>query len=282
VLRTGWNQHEQVLTTANAKVPGFGLLHSVALDDQVDAQPLFIAGQAVQGQGTHDVVYVVTESNTIYAIDASNGVVLKQQNLGSPVPASLSGIDKCSNNAANIGIGSTPVIDQSRGVLYAITYTLESGKPVYRLHALDLSGLTDKVPSVIISASHKLSDGSTYNFQPEHARQRAALLAANGYIYAGFASWCDWHADVSRGWLLGWEPGSLKPLAASQLNNLLQPDPVPGGRSTCLRSGCQDTALRQMSSATCSSRQGTRIPARPRGTGPRTMCRNRSSSSLRI
>ena len=228
VRRTGWNQHEQVLTTANVKAPEFGLLHPVTLDDQVDAQPLLVAGQTVQGQGTHNVVYVATEANTVYAIDATSGTVLKHQNFGPPVPKSIPGsLDNCNNNAANIGIGSTPVIDQSAGVLYAITYTLESGKPVYRLHAIDLSSLTDKVPSVVVSASHKLSNGSIYNFQPEHARQRAGLLAANGNIYAGFASWCDFHADVSRGWLLGWEAGSLKPLAANHLNDLLQPDPVP-------------------------------------------------------
>jgi hypothetical protein len=238
VRRTGWNQHEQVLTTANAKAPGFGLLHAVALDDQVDAQPLYVAGQAVQGQGTHDVIYVATESNSVYAIDAISGAVLKQQNLGPSVPASLQGIDSCNNNASNIGIGSTPVIDQSAGVLYAITYTLESGKPVYRLHELDLGTLADKVPSAIVNASHKLTSGSTYNLQPEHARQRAALLAANGNIYAGFASWCDFHADLSRGWLLGWEAGSLKPLAANQLNNQLQPDPSPVSPPGCTGPNC--------------------------------------------
>jgi hypothetical protein len=226
-LRTGWNPFEQVLTTANVKSPGFGLLHAVALDDEVDAQPLFVARQVVQGQGVHDVVYVATESNTVYAIDATSGAVLKQQNFGPPVPRSIPSIGGCTSNATNIGINSTPVIRPLAGVLYAITYTFESGKPVYRLHAIDLGSLTDKIPSVPIEASHKLSDGSSYSFLPEYTQQRAALLAKNGNIYAGFASYCDQNTKVSRGWLLGWEAASLKSLAANQLNDLWHPDPVP-------------------------------------------------------
>src|SRR5580704_18156884 len=84
-LRTGWNDDETVLTPANVKSPGFGWLFSVPLDDQVDAQPLLVAGQTIAGKGTHDVVYVATESNTIYAIDAATGTVLLSKSLGDPV-----------------------------------------------------------------------------------------------------------------------------------------------------------------------------------------------------
>ena len=75
-LRTGWNQNETTLTAANVGSGSFGLQQQVALDEQVDAQPLFISGQTIAGQGTHDVVYVATENNTIYAIDANSGSVL--------------------------------------------------------------------------------------------------------------------------------------------------------------------------------------------------------------
>jgi hypothetical protein len=223
-LRTGWNPHETVLTTANVKAPGFGLLHSVTLDDQVDAQPLFVAGQSVAGQGTHDVIYVVTESNTVYMIDAGSGVVLKQQNLGPPVPQSK--ILNCTNNAANVGINSTPLIDRANNILYVIALVLDGGNPVYHLHGLDLGSLADKVPSVVVAASHTLTNGTTYNLNAGFSRQRSGLVGANGNIYAAFASWCDLRADISRGWLLGWETGSLKPLPANRLNNQIQPDPV--------------------------------------------------------
>jgi Repeat of unknown function (DUF346) len=224
-LRTGWNPHETTLTPANVKAPGFGLLHSITLDDQVDAQPLFVADQFVAGQGNHDVVYVVTESNTVYMIDAGSGAVLKQQNLGPPVPQSK--IQNCTNNAANVGINSTPLIDTASHTLYVIALVLQGGNPVYHLHALDLSSLADKVPSVAVAASHTLTDGSTYNLNASFSRQRSGLVAVNGNIYAAFASWCDLRADMSRGWLLGWQAGSLAPLPANRLNNRIQPDPVP-------------------------------------------------------
>ena len=84
--RTGWNNAETVLTPAKVSGGMFNLLESVALDDQVDAQPLVMPNQAISGQGTHDVVYVATESDSIYAIDASSGAVLLDVSLGSPVP----------------------------------------------------------------------------------------------------------------------------------------------------------------------------------------------------
>ena len=104
-FRTGWNQIEPGLKPSNVRGASFGLLHSTKLDDQVDAQPLVVAGQAIQGQGTHDVTYVATENNTLYAIDANDGTILLHKNFGPPVPRSaLPG--GCSNNAANVGTPS--------------------------------------------------------------------------------------------------------------------------------------------------------------------------------
>ena len=115
-LRTGWNNHETTLTATNFPST-FGILQTVTLDDQVDAQPLIVPGQTIAG-GTHDVVYVATESNTVYGIDASSGAIILQRNLGSPVPAPLG----CTNNGPNVGINSTPVIDLSANTLYVIAY----------------------------------------------------------------------------------------------------------------------------------------------------------------
>src|SRR6185312_14598551 len=117
-LRTGWNSKERALTP-NTVLNGlngktFKLTASVPLDDQVDAQPLLIRQQTIQGQGTHDVVYVVTANNTLYAIDAESGQILRQRNFGPPVPQSaLPGA--CDNNGTNVGITSTPVIDRPAG-----------------------------------------------------------------------------------------------------------------------------------------------------------------------
>jgi hypothetical protein len=217
--RTGWNPNESVLTPANVKTGSFGLLQKVKLDDQVDAQPLVVPGVLITAgnfQGTRDVVYVATENNSVYAIDVHAGTVLLKANFGPPVYYPLG----CGNNGPNVGINSTPVIDPSSNTLYMMVYTRTSkGLPIYFLHALDLGSLTDKVSPQTVVASHTLSDGSTFNFNAKYQRQRPGLLLANGSIYAGFGSFCDLGANLSRGWLLGWTAGNLAPFPANQLND---------------------------------------------------------------
>ncbi|MGD0192088.1 MAG: hypothetical protein ABSD74_15215 [Rhizomicrobium sp.] len=217
--RSGWNQQETTLTPSSVSTGGFGLIASDALDDQVDTQPLVVPGLTINGS-THDVVYVATESDSIYAIDANSGQVLIHANFGAPVPqGDLPG--GCGNNGPNIGIDGTPVIDTNAGVMYVITYTLENNNQTYRIHELSLTTLQDAIPSVVVSGSAKLNNGTTFNFPASQNRQRPGLLLSNGNIYAGFGSFCDIDANVSRGWVFGWQKGTLTPLAANHLNNTL-------------------------------------------------------------
>ena len=214
--RTGWNSHETVLTPANVGSSSFGLLKGVPLDDQVDGQPLFVPAVNITAgshQGVHDVVYVATEGNTIYAIDAEAGTILLKPNFGKPVGYPLG----CTNNGPNVGINSTPVIDLTSNTLYVVIYTHDATGPAYRIHALDLGSLTDKVAPQLVVASHTLTDGTTFNFNATYQRQRPGLLLANGSVYAGFGSFCDFAANLSRGWLLGWSTGSLTPLPSNQV-----------------------------------------------------------------
>jgi hypothetical protein len=214
--RTGWNSSETVLTPANVNATQFGGLATVTLDDQVDAQPLVVPGVNITAgshQGQHDVVYVVTGNDTVYAIDANLGLILLSNHLGSPVPKPLG----CGNNGPNVGITSTPVIDTSSNTLYLMAYTKDSTGPAYRLHAMDLGSLTDKVTPQVVSASHTLSDGTTFAFNATYQRQRPGLLLANGNIYAGFGSFCDFAANTSRGWLLGWNAATLAPISGNQI-----------------------------------------------------------------
>jgi hypothetical protein len=219
VERTGWNSAENILTAANVRPPSFGhLVDAPPLDDQIDAQPLIVANQPIENAGTRTVVYVATEGNTIYAIDSWSAAILNSVNLGPPVPTPLG----CGNNGPNVGINSTPTINLRTRTLYVIAYTLESGLPTYKLHALDLGTLLDKPGSpVIISASHTLADGTVHKFDASVQRQRPALLEANGNIYAGFGSFCDFKADQSRGWVLGWNASTLAPLAGNELTDRL-------------------------------------------------------------
>jgi len=217
--RSGWNRNETTLTSTNVASSSFGQLFDVSLDDQVDTQPLIVPVVNVTvgpHQGAHNVAYVATENNTIYMIDAVKGAILFSKNFGPPVPTP----QNCNNNGPNVGIDGTPVIDEKALTMYVVTYTLESGQPMYRLHALDLGSLAEKVPNVVVSASHLLSDGHTvFNFQAAYQRQRPGLLEANGNVYAAFGSFCDNGGSHSRGWVLGWNAATLAPLPANQMND---------------------------------------------------------------
>ena len=216
--RTGWNNTETTLTPSNVNASQFGLLATVPVDDQVDAQPLLVPNVNITAgnyQGTHNVVYVVTGNDTVYAIDANAGTILLSNHLGTPVTWPLG----CNNNGPHVGITSTPVIDTSKNCLYLIAYTKGSNgsAPSYTLHALDLGSLTDKLTPMIVSASHTLTNGNSFVFNATYQRQRPSLLEANGNIYAGFGSFCDYDGGSSRGWLLGWNAATLSPLATNQL-----------------------------------------------------------------
>ena len=224
-FRTGWNSHETLLNPSfqDRRPPEvsdpFGLVAKVAVDDNVYAQPLVVPDVNVSGglfAGKHDVVYVATENNTVYAIDAQSGQILLTRNFGPPVDRPGS----CENNGPHVGIESTPVIDQAAGILYFVAYT-NIQRPTYRVHAIDIGSLQDRLSPVVVSASHKLANGGTISFNAVVQRQRPALLLADGNVYAAFGSFCDNRNDAieSRGWLLGWQASTLKPLAANYLTN---------------------------------------------------------------
>lgn len=221
-FRSGWQQRETILTTAT--VGKLGIAHAVTLQDSVYAQPLVIP-RLIYG---HDVAYVVDESNNVYQIDANTGVIRTQVNLGRPVSRTAIG---CSGGPRT-GIDSTPVIDWITQTLLVITYVNLNAppqpvSPAYFLHALDLFSLNDKVAPTEIAASHTLTNGVAVAFNPAYQRQRAALLFANGKVYAAFASQCDTFASVSRGWVLGWEWNgtTLAALPANQLDDRQPPPP---------------------------------------------------------
>jgi len=217
--RTGWNSQETALTATTVHSSSFGVLKTVVLDDQVEAQPLVVPGVNITAGNfkgtTHDVVYVATDNNSVYAIDTTSGTVLLKPNFGAPVVKPLG----CHIYNPDVGITSTPVIDLSSNTLYAVVYTQQATGPAYFVHALDLGSLTDKVAPQLVAGSHTLTDGTTYSFNATYERQRPALLLANGNVYAAFGSFCDKAPSLSRGWLLGWQTGTLSPLDGNQLTD---------------------------------------------------------------
>jgi hypothetical protein len=219
--RTGLNAAETTLTQAAVGSSAFHQLHTVPLPTQIDAQPLIVSAATMASWGyasifPHDVAYVADEADNVFAIDSVTGAILLQKNFGTPVSIqNLPG--QCGNNAATVGINSTPVIDPANKVMYFITYTWENSAAVYRIHEMNLLDLSEKIASVVVSGNGTLSDGSAVSFIAGTQRQRPALLMANANIYAGFGSFCDQNDNITRGWLLGWQTGTLTPLSAGEL-----------------------------------------------------------------
>jgi hypothetical protein len=215
-LRTGQNLNETVLTYSNVNQSQFGKLFSYPLDGMAFASPLYVAGVSIPGQGSHNVVYVATENDSVYAFDAdglTTSSLWHTSFLSSGVTTiPCADVGGCGDILVQIGITSTPVIDQTSGTIYVVAATLESGNYVQRLHALDITtGLEKFGGPVVIQASvpgtGTGSAGGNVPFDPLHENQRPGLLESNGVIYLAFGSHNDtnpWH-----GWVLGYNATTL-------------------------------------------------------------------------
>jgi chitodextrinase len=217
-MRSGDNLAETVLTPANVNSSTFGKLSSVPLDGQALAQPLYAENVVIPGQGTHNVVYVATEHDSVYAYDAdgrSSTPLWKDSFLGAgitTVPAGDTG--ECCDIAPEIGITSTPVIDRSTNTIYVVAKTKEGANTyVQRLHALDITTGAEKFGGpVVIQASvpgtGAGSSGGRVPFDSLHENQRTGLLLLNGKLYFGFSS----HGDIQpyHGWILGYDATTLQ------------------------------------------------------------------------
>lgn len=209
-FRTGWFASETLLTASNVNAQSFGLLQTVPLDGRVDAEPLLALQQTIDGQGIHDVVYVATENNTVYALDASDGSTLWQRNFGTAVTDSYKSGDD--NVYPVMGILGTPVIDRTAGAMYVVADVFNGSVDAFQLHAIALSNGNDLVNSVNIQFSEKLLDGTSWNFDPRYHLQRAGLLEANGSIYVSFGSNGDINPNISRGTMVRYDAATLKRL----------------------------------------------------------------------
>ncbi len=205
--RTGWNQNEHILTTSNVRHGAFGRLHAVRLDGRVDAQPLVVAKQAIAGAGVHNVVYVATENDSVYAVDAGDGSVLWTRSLGTPVPDSYK--DGDDNVYPVVGILGTPVIDRARGDLYVVADTLVGTTDAYVVHALALTSGQDEVAPVTVAISAPLSNGQTWTFSPRYQLQRSGLAADGTSLYVPFGSNSDIDPDKARGTIVRYDKRTL-------------------------------------------------------------------------
>ena len=230
-LRTGQSLSETVLTPANVNQNQFGKLFSYSLDGIAFASPLYVANVSIPGKGAHNVVYVATEHDSVYAFDAdgiSGSTPLWHVNFLSTgvtlVPCGDTG--ECGDIPTEIGITGTPVIDPASGTLYLVAKTKEGTNYVQRLHALDITTGGEKFGGpVIIQASVPGSGdgGTTVNFNALRENQRPGLLLSNGIVYLGFGS----HGDngVWHGWILGYNATTLQRVMVYNST----PDSIGGG-----------------------------------------------------
>ena len=222
--RTGQNINETILTPPSLGAGGFGELFSDPVDGQVYGQPLYMWGLNVARKGVHNVVFVVTEHDSVYAFDADsntgpNATPLWQARFINPaagitsVPADILG---CQAIAPELGITSTPVIDPNTGTLYVVAMTLEDFGQTYvhRLHALDVATGEEKPgsPVAIEASAPGTGDGNTtVTFKPGLYKERAGLLLLNGVVYTAWSSHCDF--GNYHGWVIGYDAKTLQRVA---------------------------------------------------------------------
>jgi hypothetical protein len=217
--RLGLYGKEAILKTSNVRKESFGKLFDFNVDGFVYPQPLYMQGVAIEGKGTHDVIFIATEKNNVYAFDASGSSTdpLWHTTFVDP-PAGITPVPSADLQSLNtgpwVGITGTPVIDPESLTLYLVAATKEHGLYVQRLHALDVrNGKAKFAGPVEIKASvpgrGNSNDGKgNVVFNPKWQNQRPALLLANGKV---FIAWGSHHTNGEwHGWLIAYDAKTLQ------------------------------------------------------------------------
>jgi hypothetical protein len=244
-LRTGANLNETILTPANVNYRQFGKLFDHPVDGYVYAQPLYVSGVDISGT-IHNVVFVATEHDSVFAFDAdnntgSNATPLWQTPFIDPadgittVPSADVGSDDI---YPEIGITSTPVIDSTTGTIYVVAKTKENGSYYQRLHALDITTGLERADSPVTITGTVAGSGvgnvnGIITFDALTENQRAGLLLLNGVVYIAWSS----HGDNNpvHGWVIGYNEESLARVSVFNTT----PD---GSLATIWMSGCGPSA----------------------------------------
>lgn len=212
--RTGAYLNETTLTPQNVNAKQFGKAFTIPVDGDVYAQPLYLPNVDVPGKGKHNVLYVATEHNSVYAFDADAfGPRLWQVSFINPRAGITTVRDfdvRCPFITPEIGITPTPVIDAASGTLYVLARTKENDHYYERLHALDVATGAEKFGGpVAIQAAVKSNGllGSQVQFSQLRELPRAGLLLANGKVYLSFGSSCD--VGPYHGWVIVYDARTL-------------------------------------------------------------------------
>ena len=224
---SGANLNEWQLNVNNVNTNQFGLLYTRPVDDQIYAQPLIVTNVNIPGQGVRNLLIVATVNDSIYAFDAEDPSVVAPYwqvsftNANAVAPSNSDMTGACGGNykdfSGHIGIVGTPVIDPVAGTIYLVARTKEIGTTfVQRLHALNLATGAERANSpVVITATYPGagagSSGGIITFDPQKQNQRPGLTLANGRVYIGWASHCDW--GPYHGWFMAYDATTLQRVA---------------------------------------------------------------------
>jgi hypothetical protein len=212
--RTGLNASETALTLAAVtNGANFGKLGTWTVDGSIYTQPLYVPGVSI-GSGTYNVLYVCTENDSCYALNADvpGSVLWKRSFLTATATIGHGYTNGRTSIGANVGITGTPVIDPGTNWMYVVTRTTEGGQQVQRLHAIDIRTGADTLASTTISAS-VTGTGLGNNgagqvpFMPMTQNQRPGLLLNNGIVFVTFASFSD--NDPYHGWMMAYDATTL-------------------------------------------------------------------------
>lgn len=224
--RSGLNTNETFLTPDLVNRGTFGLLFNLPTDDFLYAQPLYFAGVSIPGKGVHNMVYAVTENDSVYAFDADSDVGVDAEPLWtvhltdasagtSAVP--LLDYGTSDGSLSRLGITGTPVIDPESGTLYLVAHIKDTSgtNPSYHhlLCALDVATGAQKFGGPVVISAHVPgtgggSSGSFVEFNDFYQLQRTGLLLVNGVVYIAFSSLGDF--GPYHGWLLGYDAKTLQ------------------------------------------------------------------------
>jgi hypothetical protein len=225
LTRQGLNSNETTLTPANVNSTTFGKLFSYPITGQVYAEPLYVSNLNMGASGTHNVAFVVTQNNDVYAFDAVNngagGGQLWTRHLGpaAAVPnayfGNIGGPMSYGDITPQVGITSTPVIDLSTNTMYIDSFQNPStGTYKHYIYALDITTGADKVARMEVAASIQGTSidansghSGTLTFDPKQQLQRSALTLLNGVVYVAYAGYGD--TPPYHGWILGFNATNL-------------------------------------------------------------------------
>lgn len=213
--RTGQNLSETALAPSNVKSASFGRLLTISVDGKVDAQPLYISSVAIPGRGTHNLLIVATEHDSVYGLDADAGSTIWKVSM---LKAGETPSDdrSCGQVTPEIGVTATPVIDLTRGpngVIYLVAMSKDgSGNYFQRLHALDLTSGAElfggpKLVQAKYPGTGDNSDGTNVIFDAKQYKSRPGLLLLNGIVYTAWGSHCD--IRLYTGWVIGYDAATL-------------------------------------------------------------------------